>query len=142
MLVWIHLPNLPLHFWSPNSISKIVSVIGKPLFLDERYANSTVFSFVRVCIEISANKPLLNSVMVEVDFSNNYPLEQTVECETVIKIFSSCNIFGHFAENCSNASVLTPTVRALKKPTAPSLSQIGKYNPNISNHPGTLVSEI
>jgi hypothetical protein len=33
--IWIKLPNLKLHLWSVQVLSKIASVMGTPLFTDK-----------------------------------------------------------------------------------------------------------
>ncbi|XP_062021028.1 uncharacterized protein LOC133737508 [Rosa rugosa] len=40
LVLWIRLPNLPLHFWSREAIQPIVQVIGRFIKLDERTEES------------------------------------------------------------------------------------------------------
>lgn len=35
--LWVRLPNLPLNCWGPDSLSRIGSLIGVPLYADESF---------------------------------------------------------------------------------------------------------
>ena len=51
-LVWVHFPNLNFCFRTRSALSKIASVIGKPICMDHATAAGTRFAFARVCIEV------------------------------------------------------------------------------------------
>nr|TKS02381.1 hypothetical protein D5086_0000163680 [Populus alba] len=50
--VWIKFPSLPLCCWSPVCLSKIASVIGKPIQCDQFTSNLARMSYARVLVEI------------------------------------------------------------------------------------------
>ncbi|XP_043724094.1 protein DGS1, mitochondrial-like [Telopea speciosissima] len=49
--VWVSLPNLPFHFWSPEALSSIGSVIGKPIVTDKMTSSMERLSYARLCVE-------------------------------------------------------------------------------------------
>jgi len=63
--LWIQLPNLPLICWGPDSLSRIGSTLGKPLFADECSSKQTRISYARILIEIDITIPLLHKILVE-----------------------------------------------------------------------------
>ncbi|KAL9404172.1 hypothetical protein Peur_001144 [Populus x canadensis] len=52
LLVWVKFPNLPLQCWSPLCLSKLASVIGKPVHADPPTASMTRLSYARVLVEV------------------------------------------------------------------------------------------
>lgn len=62
--VWIRLKNLLFDCWSVLVKSAIASVVGKPLYVDERTDQMKMVSFARVCVEIQINQPRCKSVEV------------------------------------------------------------------------------
>ncbi|KAK1297666.1 hypothetical protein QJS10_CPB15g01195 [Acorus calamus] len=61
--VWIRFPALPLHMWGTRLISKLASAIGKPLYMDSATAGRSHIAFARVCVEISAQLELLDTIL-------------------------------------------------------------------------------
>ncbi|KAH0686275.1 hypothetical protein KY289_017033 [Solanum tuberosum] len=49
--LWVKFPNLPMTCWSKNSLSRIASAVGKPVYADECTAKQTRISFARMLIE-------------------------------------------------------------------------------------------
>ncbi|KAK1327168.1 40S ribosomal protein S29 [Acorus calamus] len=62
--VWVRLPTLPLHFWTPTAMGKIVSAIGTPLCMDTATRMFTRISYARVYVEIEAGETLPDSICV------------------------------------------------------------------------------
>ncbi|KAJ6291154.1 hypothetical protein OIU76_023248 [Salix suchowensis] len=60
--VWVKLSNLPLRCWSENCLSKIASVIGKPIQCDMLTSSMTRLSYARVLVEIDLRKKLRESI--------------------------------------------------------------------------------
>jgi hypothetical protein len=46
--VWVKFPNLPLCCWSPTCLSKIASVLGKPIQCDQPTSTLCRISYARV----------------------------------------------------------------------------------------------
>ena len=48
--VWVKFPNLPLSCWSPICLSKIASVLGKPIQCDHPTSTLSRMSYARVMV--------------------------------------------------------------------------------------------
>lgn len=53
MPLWVSFPTLPVTYWSKDSLSRLGSIIGVPLFADECMAKQSRISFARMPIEVS-----------------------------------------------------------------------------------------
>ncbi|XP_060201116.1 uncharacterized protein LOC132629783 [Lycium barbarum] len=62
--LWVKLPQLPMNCWGSNSLSRISSSIGTPIYADECTAKQTRVSFARMLIEINITKPLPDEIKV------------------------------------------------------------------------------
>ncbi|XP_033509708.1 uncharacterized protein [Nicotiana tomentosiformis] len=60
--LWIKMLNLPLSYWSMDSLSRIGSVLGRPIYADECTTNVDRVSYARMLIEIDVTKPLPDSI--------------------------------------------------------------------------------
>ncbi|KAG6741191.1 hypothetical protein POTOM_054423 [Populus tomentosa] len=111
--IWIKLPNLRLHLWSPEALSKIASLVGRPLFADTVTASRETLRFARVCVEVDFEKMLPDSVTIEDD--KGYSYDQKVEYEW--QPTSRCS-FSHGAANTSSttASGSTPAMSGDEAP--------------------------
>jgi hypothetical protein len=63
MSTWLRLPNLPLRCWTPIYLSKLASMIGKPIHCDDPTANMTQLSYARVLIKVDLLLDLPTFVM-------------------------------------------------------------------------------
>ncbi|XP_033513808.1 uncharacterized protein [Nicotiana tomentosiformis] len=52
MPIWIRLPGLDFKYWSPKGLSKIGSLVGKPLMVDKNTEKKTRLNFARMLIEV------------------------------------------------------------------------------------------
>jgi len=50
--VWVKFPNLPLCCWSPSCLSKIASILGKPIQCDHMMSSLSRLSYARVLVEL------------------------------------------------------------------------------------------
>lgn len=73
---WIRFPNLPLNCLGPKTLSRIGSMIGVPLYADERTTRQMRVSFARLIIEVDVTKPLPRSMAIEGD--NGEIVEQNI----------------------------------------------------------------
>ncbi|KAH0714845.1 hypothetical protein KY284_007750 [Solanum tuberosum] len=62
--LWFSFPNLPMNCWSCNSLSRIASAIGKPIYVDECITKQTTISYARMLIETNVTKPLPKEITV------------------------------------------------------------------------------
>lgn len=91
--LWIRLPNLPLNCWSGDSLSRIGSVIGKPICADECTSQQNRVSYARLLIEIDITKPLVYKIPIEGE--NGMVLQQQVYYEWVPLFCPKCHKVGH-----------------------------------------------
>jgi hypothetical protein len=61
--IWVKLPQLPLHLWGIQSLSKIGSAIGKPLVTDECTAHKLRVSYARMLVEIDVTQDLPQDII-------------------------------------------------------------------------------
>ncbi|KAM7523685.1 hypothetical protein LguiA_013587 [Lonicera macranthoides] len=98
VLVWIQLPNLKLHLWSQAMLSRIASVIRRPLFSNRMTAEKKMLAYARVCFEIKVNTNLPDNVLL-LDEEGNQVI-QKVEYEWILMACKVCEVFGHTYANC------------------------------------------
>eukprot|EP00252_Welwitschia_mirabilis_P002186 TRINITY_DN1208_c1_g1_i1.p1 TRINITY_DN1208_c1_g1~~TRINITY_DN1208_c1_g1_i1.p1 ORF type:complete len:109 (+),score=10.27 TRINITY_DN1208_c1_g1_i1:913-1239(+) len=84
-------------------MSKIASVIGKPLCTYGITTRQERLSFARICIEISAKNELLTDILLK--GPNGERLEQNVEYEWMPAKCTYCKFFGHKTENCKSKPI-------------------------------------
>ncbi|XP_056685730.1 uncharacterized protein [Spinacia oleracea] len=63
--LWIQLPNLPLNCWGMDSLSRIGSALGSPLFVNECNSKQTRISYARMLVEIDVTRPIVHKVMFQ-----------------------------------------------------------------------------
>lgn len=56
--LWVKFLKLPMFCWGMRSLSRIASVLGKPIFADECTTKQTGVSYARMLIEINVTKEL------------------------------------------------------------------------------------
>ncbi|KAK1267358.1 hypothetical protein QJS04_geneDACA002651 [Acorus gramineus] len=52
--IWIRLPNLPLHLWEEDCLSRIGSLLGIPLYANSATLRFSQASYARICVEVQA----------------------------------------------------------------------------------------
>ncbi|XP_021847237.1 uncharacterized protein [Spinacia oleracea] len=68
--VWVRLPNLPLSCWGGDSLSRIGSLLGDPLFADDCTSKQQRISFARILIEVDVTGDLPKSVQIQDPMGN------------------------------------------------------------------------
>jgi hypothetical protein len=99
VLVWIRFPNLPLKCWSPTCLSKIASVIGKPIHYDMLTTLMSRLSYARVLIEVDLLVDLPNSINFVLP--NGMLLLQLVVYKSIPRFCKHCQVLGHTDSTCS-----------------------------------------
>lgn len=61
--IWIKLACLDLKYWSARGLSKIGSLVGKPLMVDKYTERKLGLNFARLPVEVKVVEELLNEVM-------------------------------------------------------------------------------
>ncbi|KAJ6932555.1 hypothetical protein NC651_008095 [Populus alba x Populus x berolinensis] len=98
MPIWIRFPNLPLQCWSPICLSKLASVIGKPLRLDTPTSSMTRLSYARVLVETDLLAELLN--LINISLPNGVTMSQKVQYESLPRFCKKCRSLGHNTSVC------------------------------------------
>ena len=65
--VWVRFASLHLKFWSQKVLSKVFSLIGKPLYMDNATATWEKIAYARCFIEMSASSIFLGKVSIELE---------------------------------------------------------------------------
>ncbi|KAJ6976254.1 hypothetical protein NC653_031943 [Populus alba x Populus x berolinensis] len=96
--IWIKLPSLPLSCWSPQCLTKIASVLGKPLQSDRLTSSMSRLSYARVLVEVNMMDDLPPSFKVKLP--NGDILTQSVVYETLLKFCKRCKVLSHTTVAC------------------------------------------
>jgi len=120
--VWVKFPNLPLKCWSIKCLSKIASVLGKPVQSDMLTSTMSRLSYARVLVEVNLLSDLPYSV--EVSLPNGSLLHQQVVYETLPRFCKHCKILGHLTSTCTKFS--PPIVPAQQQTPAPDPAPTGR----------------
>lgn len=62
--MWVVFPKLCMSCWESESLSKIASTIGKPLFVDECTTKQIRTSYARILIEVNVTNILPTEITV------------------------------------------------------------------------------
>lgn len=121
--VWTLLNDLDPCFWSHSALSKIASIIGKPLFADPYTTDKTRISFARVLIDIDVSKDLPSSIKIDTPFGTKMI---SIEYEWIPHFCTICDCIGHSTQKCrknakkENRPTVTKQVwRPIEKNMAP-----------------------
>lgn len=96
--LWITLPDLGYQFWSEEMLSRIVSKVGKPLMTDKMTATRTRMSYPRVMVEVSAEKPLKEKVILRGPLGEEHVQPIMYEWKPWQCMY--CHKFGHKHGDC------------------------------------------
>ncbi|KAJ6979482.1 hypothetical protein NC653_027589 [Populus alba x Populus x berolinensis] len=111
--VWVKFPNLPLQCWSLKCLSKIVSVLRKPVQSDMLTHTMSRLSYARVLVEINLLSDLPYSI--DIKLPNGSLLKQQVIYETLPRFCKQCRILGHLTSTCPKSIPLAdPSKQAAK----------------------------
>ncbi|GAV92790.1 DUF4283 domain-containing protein, partial [Cephalotus follicularis] len=116
--VWVKLFGVPVQYWTKLGLSHIVSVIGKPLYMDVNTTKKHTLSFSRICIEMEATSVFPNSI--ELELENGCTLSIGVEYLWKPAVCNLCKVFDHSNKSCPKAVrrewIPRPVLLAQRKP--------------------------
>ncbi|KAK6791911.1 hypothetical protein RDI58_010992 [Solanum bulbocastanum] len=84
--LWVKFPKLPMSCWGKGSLSRIVSVIGIPIYADECSTKQTRISYARMLIEVNITHSLSAKIVVMDPNGNKF--EQEVFYDWMPKVLS------------------------------------------------------
>ncbi|KAM3319723.1 hypothetical protein P3S67_006923 [Capsicum chacoense] len=97
LFLWIKFHSLPLGYWSAEALSKLASVVGKPMYTDKYTAAMERISYARVLVETDISHPLPNRVEIS---TPSGIIHQNLTYDSVPKFCVDCNLFGHNSDEC------------------------------------------
>lgn len=123
--VWVKFPNLPLQCWSLKCLSKIASVLGKPVQTDLLTHTMSRLSYARVLVEVNLLSVLPYSI--DINLPNGSLLKQQVIYETLPRFCKHCKILGHLTSTCPKqvAKDSAPAPRASSNVKKSALDRLG-----------------
>lgn len=110
MPTWVWFPNLPLRYWHHICLSKITSMIGKPIQCDGPTAQMTWVSYARILIEIDLLSDLSSTVTVILPNGNT--LVQQIVYKSFPRYCKQCKSLGHSTPSCPKGHTLWPRKRS------------------------------
>ncbi|XP_048502800.1 uncharacterized protein LOC125498608 [Beta vulgaris subsp. vulgaris] len=117
--IWVRLPNLPLNCWSDDSLSRIGSLLGVPIYADECTTKIFRVSFARILVEMDVTKEIPKVLTIE-DPSGKV-FSQQVIYDWLPAYCNKCQVIGH---NCAHSLAKKSVKEVLKwvpKSTAPAV---------------------
>ncbi|CAL5339681.1 unnamed protein product [Camellia sinensis] len=96
--LWVKLYNVPLELWTEEGLGYIASIMGTPLYLDVPIFKRSRLTFVRICIEVPANKEIPKSFKINIGYGDPYEIH--VEVPWKPQRCDGCKTFGHATNLC------------------------------------------
>jgi hypothetical protein len=101
--VWVRLPNLPLHFYTPAFLPTLGNVLGRFIKIDTDRITKGFITFACICVEIDLSQGLPDRILI--DWTEDDPYTQMVDYENTAFRCRSCQQTGHLQATCP----LSPT---------------------------------
>lgn len=102
--ILVKLPNLPLNCWSENSLSKIGSLLGVPIYADDCTTKILRVSFARFLVEMDVSKVVPKEIQIE--DPNGRKFTQKVVIDWLPAFCIKCQFIGN---NCDAKTARPPT---------------------------------
>ena len=117
------IPESATKCWSPQSLSKISSLLGKPIQSDRLTASMDRISYARVLVEINLMEDLPCSVRI--GLPNGSLLEQPVIYEYLPVFCRTCHVIGYSTANCGKQTARSSRARGKASKRDPSSNPKG-----------------
>ncbi|XP_077252648.1 uncharacterized protein LOC143892060 [Tasmannia lanceolata] len=95
--IWIKLHGLHLKFYNSHCLSRIASLIGKPLYMDTQTAEASRLNYARLCVLVSAEQLLLDSIKL---CTSSGEIIQQIDYDWKPRACSFCMDFSHGSNDC------------------------------------------
>lgn len=116
--VWVRFPNLNFCFRTSTALSKIASVIGKPICMDHATAAGTRFAFSRECVEFGIDADFPTEIRMKYKGKS---IMQKVEYTWKPNPCKTCHTFDHGEKACPLKGIVSKT----KQIWVPKKPQVG-----------------
>lgn len=70
--IWIKFPGLDFKYWSPKGLSKIWSLIGRSMMVDQNTERKNELNFARLLVEVEMRAILPDTVCFKTEKRNSY----------------------------------------------------------------------
>ncbi|KAL0925197.1 hypothetical protein M5K25_003512 [Dendrobium thyrsiflorum] len=127
--VWVRLPQLPLLYWDLTNLSRIASILGELLWMDEHPTTWCRSSFARLCIRLDLTKPLRPGIWLDGLAGKFF---QRFEYEGISSFCFQCGLVDHSASACPfhpQGGALVPPV--VSPPLSPGLADSTPSSPSL-----------
>ncbi|XP_060190664.1 uncharacterized protein LOC132619932 [Lycium barbarum] len=111
--LWVKFPRLPVGYWSVEALSKLASVVGRPLYTDKYTTNLEKVSYARILVETDISKPLPE--FVEIDTPEE-TIHQIIDYDWRPKFCIDCIRIGHEKTNCWKNKPTPPVQEVVGEP--------------------------
>ncbi|XP_062114133.1 uncharacterized protein LOC133825166 [Humulus lupulus] len=103
--LWIRLHDLGLQYWGNKSLSALVSIVGKPIMVDQHTRDRTRVQFARVLVEMD----ITDSPPRIIQFLNEHGqlVEQGIDYEWLPMKCKHCSGYGHLMAECRKGENVT-----------------------------------
>ncbi|KAL4319131.1 hypothetical protein GQ457_18G010870 [Hibiscus cannabinus] len=98
IMVWVHLPRLPYHYYTKSLFRYIANGIGSVVRIDYNTVDGRIGRFARLTVIFYLNKPLISGIVIE-------GTRQDIEYEGLPSICFSCGKYGHSREICGQENI-------------------------------------
>ncbi|XP_075504206.1 uncharacterized protein LOC142541598 [Primulina tabacum] len=130
-LVWVRIPDLPLHLFSRRTLFMIAKLLGTPVEMDEFAADGYSGSFAHVCVEIDVSQPCPGKILVG---WGSHGLHFDVVYKRVPFYCSECKMFGHSSQRCAHTGFPSIVVRDKAQGKQPDASPSYVPTPLVQTH--------
>lgn len=103
-LVWIRLPNLPVHLWRTEVYRQIGNALGHFVTGDYERERQGLYTYGRVCVELDLSKGLSKYINLKIKDS---VWTQYIEYENTAFRCRHCHLTGHLHNSCPSLSART-----------------------------------
>ncbi|CAL1376152.1 unnamed protein product [Linum trigynum] len=93
MIVWVHLPELKIHFYHKEVLTTLGNLIGRTIKLDYHTLTQQRAKFARLAVEVDLSRPLVPRIWLDDDW-------QPVEYENLPAVCFECGKIGHSSTSC------------------------------------------
>ncbi|VFQ58792.1 unnamed protein product [Cuscuta campestris] len=96
--IWIQFPSLNIKYWSTSGLSKLGSLIGRPIKRDNATATRTKLEYARIQVEVHAKQEFPK----EINYMDEYGrlITQEIVYEWKPSLCNHCKKLGHEEETC------------------------------------------